>query len=207
LVQAVVMGIGGVLSPWAALADAEVDAAAAWLERRGFEADGFVAAARRRHGEPAWLGRALADAGVRLDLGARRELVLRTRTAPPRAQTSPHRGAIAALGRSVRVAALDSGLSVRMEAWVQALGLADVFRHRLWTEDLGLAARPPRPLAFRFIARQLDLRPVDCLYVAGHPTLAAAAQRAGFQVVALAAPAAPDFDWDTLLPTPQGASL
>ena len=77
--------------------------------------------------------------------------------------------------------------------------MADLFRHRLCTDDLGRIAQPPHSAAFRFMARQLDLRGGECLYLAGAPAVAAAARAAGWRVVVFASPADADFDWDACI--------
>jgi FMN phosphatase YigB (HAD superfamily) len=196
MLQAVVLGIGGVLGAWETLRQAEIDAACAWLSAQGIASERFAAAAQRRHGQPAWVTRALADSHCHLPSGACRELVLATRAAIPAAAPTPHRAGLVDLARRHVLGALDCGPRLRLERWSERLGVADLFRHRLCTDDLGGAAQPPRVAAFRFLARQLDLRAAECLYLAGAPAVARAARAAGWHVVAFAMPPGADFDWD-----------
>jgi FMN phosphatase YigB (HAD superfamily) len=199
VIQAVVLGVGGVLAPVAAIGHAEIAAAADWLDARGHRGTEFRRAAAQRYGMPAWVAVALRDAGIALAPADRARLVLACRDAIPAAAPSPHRAALRALSARWVTGALDCGPRRRLDGWFDRLGLDDLLRHRLCTEELGLAGRPPRPTAFRFMQRRLDLRPAECAYVAGTHALALAATTAGWRVLELAAPAAPNFDWDTCL--------
>jgi FMN phosphatase YigB (HAD superfamily) len=197
MLQAVVLGFSGVLASWDAVRRGEIAAATAGLSPCDTARAAFAAAAGRRHGEPAWIARALVDAGIPVEAALGRQLVLAARSAPPLPEPHLHRDALRSLARRYVVGLLDGGVRERMEAWLEASGMADLFRHRLCIEDLGACARPPRPTAFRFLARRLDLAPQECLYAAGTAALAEAAATAGWHVVRFEAPPAATFDWET----------
>lgn len=93
------------------------------------------------------------------------------------------RSALARLRSGYDLALLDDGDESALETEVQRLDLQDLVPLRVWTPRLGLQARPPRPLAFRWLANRWGVRPVQCLYVAGCDPLAEAARLAGWRVV------------------------
>jgi len=80
------------------------------------------------------------------------------------------------------VALLDDGDELELDAIVKNLGVDELVSLRVWTHRLGHAARPPRPLAFRWLSNRWGLRPSECLYVPGTEPLAIAARSAGWCV-------------------------
>jgi FMN phosphatase YigB (HAD superfamily) len=182
--EAVVLGVGGVLQPLAALWSAEIDAAVRWLEARGIQATGLrrEAAARRLAPRPAPLGRTLRALAPQLDEPAARELLRTARTAVPEPPPASPRPALLRVARSHRLAFLDHGDGPRFDAWMARLGVADLGERRLWTGDLGHSASPPAPLAFRWLSARLDVPPARCLYVGGTDELRSAARGAGWRV-------------------------
>ncbi len=195
--QAVVVGMAGVVDRPDALRRAEIDAAAAWVAGRGGDLDGF-----RQAADPAlsnWLALALPAAGLAPDRRLLREIWSAVQDAVPAAESAAVRDWLQPLRGSTRLAVVDSGSGHRMDRWLAHLGIGDWFERRLWTADLGRDARPPRPLAFRWIASRIDVAAHDCLYVAGRAELAAAAQHAGWQVLHLPRPLDPAIDWDAVV--------
>lgn len=93
------------------------------------------------------------------------------------------RSACARLRSGLELALLDDGDESALEFAVQRLDLHDLVPRRVWIGRLGSQARPPRPLAFRWLANRWGIRPVQCLYVAGCDPLADAARRAGWHVL------------------------
>lgn len=184
MVEVIVLGVAGVLQPVDAAWAAEVAAALQDLARNGLPAADFErrAWARMRAGEPAPLARAVRDRAPHWPPARVRALLQTVRDAVPARTNGPHLDALRFLRASHRLALLDRGPASRMEAWVAGLGVADLVGRRLWTDDLGAQARPPRSLAFRWLAERLDLRPRECLYVPGTSLLRQAALGAGWRV-------------------------
>lgn len=87
------------------------------------------------------------------------------------------------LANILDLALLDDGDELDLQAAVGRLQIDDLVTLRVWTPRLGHAARPPRPLAFRWLANRWGFRPSECLYVAGRTDLEAAARRAGWCVM------------------------
>ena len=195
--QAVVLGMAGVVDLPDALRRAEIDAAAAWVARHSGAANNFRAAADPARSD--WLARALPAAGLASDRRVLREIWSAVQDAVPVAENTPVREWLQPLRGSARLAVLDSGSGRRMDQWLARLGIGDWFERRLWTTDLGGDARPPRPLAFRWIASRIDVPVRDCLYVAGRTELATAARQAGWSVLQLPRPLDPEIDWDAVV--------
>jgi FMN phosphatase YigB (HAD superfamily) len=195
--QAVVVGMAGVVDRPDALRRAEIEAAAAWVERHAGTADGFRAAANPARSD--WLARALPAAGLASDRQVLRQIWSAVQGAVPVAESAAVRNWLQPLRGSARLAVLDTGTGQRMDQWLDRLGISDWFERRLWTSDLGRDARPPRPLAFRWIASRLDVPARDCLYVAGRNELATAARQAGWSVLRLPRPLDPELDWDAVV--------
>jgi FMN phosphatase YigB (HAD superfamily) len=186
MLEAVVVGVVGVLLPREALWRARIAAVATCLERHGIPRAAFERAAlleMRSGREHSPVSRALARLDRRLAAALERQLVLTwTRTmpaTPPRAADSL---ALRCLGERHRVALLDDGDATGLETWIESQGLAGVIRERLWIDRLGQQARPPSRLAFHWLERRLGLRPQECLYLAAGPQLLRAAQSAGWRV-------------------------
>jgi len=179
-----VFGIAGVLQPRAAVVEAEIDTALAWLGRRGIQVPELRALTLGRYngGERAPLDCSLRSLGIRLAAFERFELQVALRSAVPAATGNPRPWLRSLQGRC-HLGLLDAGPGARLDTWVARLGLGDVAERQLWTEDLGAAAAPPRRLAFRWWAARCDARPQACLYVAGRADLAAAARHAGWRVI------------------------
>lgn len=201
MLEWVVLGVAGVLQPREALWTAEVATAEAWLGARGTAPRGLRAALleRLRRGEPAPVTRTLRGLGLVLTATEERALVLAMRQAVPVPGASAPRPAMQRLRSRYRLGVLDTGPGARMEAWISQLAVADLVEQRLWTDDLGHQARPPRRLAFRWLAERLEASSGQCLYVAGTEPLREAARRAGWRVVGGATPRAGALDLDTVV--------
>lgn len=192
MIEAVVLGVGGVLQPRTALWGAEVDAACRWLDARGLPAARLRAAAAslRGRGHRADIGSCVQTAALGLPGRAARDLLVAARRAVPDQDAPGIRADLVRLRLDHRLAFLDQGDGSRMDAWLARLGVGDLGERRLWTGDLGLQAHPPRPLPFRWLARRLDLPSDRCLYVPGTADLQLAARRAGWRVWEAAPPPA-----------------
>lgn len=206
MVQAVVLGLVGVFDSVAAVRAAEVAAFVDWIAaragRRHAAADAADAA---RAGTPGWQSAALRAAGLAPQSQLACQAVQHARAAAPPCDPAAVRAWMEPVRGVVPVAFLDSGPQARLDAWCAALGIERGGLPRLWTRDLGADAEPPRPLAFRRLARRLDFPAHACLYVAGRTELAAAARAAGWQQVLLARPLDPEFDWQAALAGRLGA--
>jgi len=118
-------------------------------------------------------------------LGVRGVFVPTTSAAniPPDVLAVEPRSALKRLRCFLDLAFLDDGDELELQAAVMRLGVDDLVPLRVWTHRLGHAARPPRPLAFRWLANRWGVRPSECLYVPGTEGLAIAARRAGWCVM------------------------
>jgi len=193
MVQAVVLGLAGVFDTIAALRAAEVAAFAEWVVARGGRRAAVLDAIAM--GGPGWRSAALRAAGLRPQSPLACEATLHAGSALPHSDRDAALAWIEPVRGSLPIALLESGPLARLDAWSEALGLGGVAGTHLWTASLGRDAAPPRPLAFRWLAKRLDLPAHACLYVAGRPELAHAAQAAGWQHVLLRQPLDPGFDW------------
>lgn len=186
MLEAVVLGVVGVLLPREALWRARIAAVATRLERHGIPRAAFERAARlelRQAGGRSPVSRALARLDHRLPAELERQLVLTwMATIPATAPRAADSRAFRCLGERYRVALLDDGDATGLEAWVESQGLADLVPERLWMDRLGRQARPPSRLAFHWLERRLGLRPQECLYLAGSSSLQRAARSAGWRV-------------------------
>jgi FMN phosphatase YigB (HAD superfamily) len=183
MLEVVALGVTGVLKPREDLWTAEITSARAWLTERGFSIPGFetAALAAYRGGEQAPLWRALRQSGLHLAIEARRALQCSVQRAVPPPAASL-RSTVRSLVGDLRLVFLDAGDGRRMDAWIANLGLARLAERHVWTDDLGGEARPPSPLAFRWLQDRLGVSASRCLYVAGCPLLRRAALAAGWQV-------------------------
>lgn len=100
------------------------------------------------------------------------------------------------LAARYRLAFLEAGDPDSLEAMARKVGLCTLAERRLWTGSLGGQARPPSALPFRWLAERMELRPTECLYVAGDPDLYRGARRARW--LAIPAPQAGTVDLDDL---------
>ncbi len=193
MLEAVILGVRGVMVPTAAFEHAGIEAAAAVLATLGVCPRSFRRAARRRldqDGPVSLISRTINDLELRLTPGAVRPAVLAAREARPPCERDPQwQAVLSELGRRFRLALLDAGCADSLEGLREALGLAQL--RALWTEKLGTAASPPSPLAFRWLARCLDVRPSGCLHVAGTRAAWNGARRAGCRLWPRELPAGP----------------
>jgi FMN phosphatase YigB (HAD superfamily) len=189
VLEAVTLGIAGVLRPRGDVWADRLAAVAEELSRRGFPGDRFrVHALERLHrsGERAVVTRTLSDLQIRLSSEEVRRLVRLSRH-PVRcpAASSRQRAALGRLASRYRIAFLEAGPLETLDLYLRGLGLRDFPERCLGTAQLGRQAEPPSALAFRWLAERLELRPDECLYVAGSGSMQAAATRAGWQVLGL----------------------
>jgi FMN phosphatase YigB (HAD superfamily) len=197
MVQAVVLGLAGVFDTIAALRAAEVAAFAEWIVARGGHRAAVLDAIAS--GGPRWRSAALRAAGLSPQSRLACEATLQAGSALPHTDRAAALAWIEPIRGSLPIALLDSGPLARLDAWSEAIGLGGAAGTHLWTASLGQDAAPPRPLAFRWLAKRLDVPAHACLYVAGRPECAQAAQAAGWQRVLLAQPLDPGFDWRAVL--------
>lgn len=197
--QALFLGIRGVLVPEHRFHLASIQAAARCLSGAGVDPADFHAAARRRlkaSGPLAIVSRTLNDLKVRpapqwVRRGCREAAI----AVPSVRRDDGLRASLRFLASAVRLAFVERGPAAVLEALLARLGLTDVAERRLWLEQLGHDAAPPRGLAFRWLARRLELRPRDVLYVAGADAMHRAARRAGCRSLRCPAAEAGNVEW------------
>jgi hypothetical protein len=198
-VRALVLGIRGVLVPERSFQLAAIEAAARSLSGAGVDPRRFGAAARQRlneNGPKAIISRTLNDLKLRPGVERVRRACLEAAAAvPPLHPDADLRGALSFLASAVRLAFLDRGPAPALEALIARLELADVAERRLWTEQLGHDAAAPRGLAFRWLARRLELRPRQMLYVTADDAMQRAAESAGCKSLRTPAAAAGSLEW------------
>ena len=186
MLDAVILGVQGVLVPSLSFQQAAIGAAAQRLAAEGVPPALFHAAAERRlavTGPRALVSRTLSDLDCTLPPHRVRAAVLAARQAVPCfALETEVRQALLALGGRTVLGFCDSGSPAVMDALLDRLGLSRLAGTRLWTDSLGWSARPGRCLPFRWLARRLALPPAACLHVAMAPPQRDAARRAGWQV-------------------------
>lgn len=182
--EAVILGVTGIVFPRAALEKARIEAAGRVLAASGICPGQFRAAAQRRAARGltvALISRTLEELDLHPPSSVVRSAVLAARAARP--PWMPHQdwpAAVSDLQNRYTVAFLDAGCPDSLEDLRGLLGLRNV--KALWTERLGTLARPPSPLAFRWLVRRLDSRPSTCLFMAGTDHAWTGARRAGLQV-------------------------
>jgi FMN phosphatase YigB (HAD superfamily) len=185
--EAVVLGVIGVLQSREALRRAQVEAAVAHLRSSGFAPESFPTPALGQledGNRPLRVSRALRATGVILPAAIERQVVRAAANAYPRTVLAPeHRQALKQLRVRFRLALLDDGEGARMDPWVRSLGLDSLFERQLWTSDLCRQARSPSPYPFRWLADRFGLRPKECMYVSGAQGLRRAATAAGWRVI------------------------
>jgi FMN phosphatase YigB (HAD superfamily) len=183
MIEAVILSVRGVLVPEAKLREAAIEAAANALATQGVPARPFrrVAAERlARFGPRALVSRTLRDLGLRVDARAARRAVIAARSACPRLHPDPSiRALLGQFAATYRLALLDEGPVPALESCLLDLGIGNLVERRVWTEQLGRDAAPPSAFAFRWLLQRCDLRPRECLCVAGSPRLRQAARAAG----------------------------
>jgi hypothetical protein len=186
MLEAVFLGVRGVLLPRPAFETAFIEAAATAFVAHGVPRDAFRAAARRRlaqTGPRALLSLSLQDLRIQLAPELVRATWLKARRAVPAVEEpSSFCAALRDLARRFEVGFVDAGPPEVLDGVLQGLRLDALPCRRLWTEWLGRLARPPRGLAFRWLTRRLGVRPSLCLYIAGTPTAWSAATEAGWSV-------------------------
>ena len=192
MVEAVGLGVRGVLVPLAAFRLAGIEAATRYLEPHGVPAADFRRAAReqlRLHGPRGLISRSLWDLHLELPAATQRQAVLRARAAVPLVQEiAGLRALLAEVAAHHRVTFVDGGDPEVLDAVLVRLGLDALPARRLWTRRLGRDVSPPRPFAFRWLAERWGLRPHLCLYLAGVSAGWQAARQAGWRVEPLLCP-------------------
>ncbi|UCE03977.1 MAG: hypothetical protein JSW67_07320 [Candidatus Latescibacterota bacterium] len=183
MIEAVILGVRGVLVPAAKLREAAIEAAADALATQGVPRRPFCSAAAERldrFGPRALVSRSLRDLGLRVDGRAARGAVMAARSACPRLQPDPSiRALLGQFATTYRLALLDEGPVAALESCLCDLGIRDLVERCVWTEQLGRDAAPPSAFAFRWLLQRCDLRPRECFYVAPSPRLRQAARAAG----------------------------
>ena len=186
MLDAVILGVQGVLVPSRSFQQAAIAAAAQRLAVEGVPAALFHAAAEHRlaaHGPCALVSRTLRDLDCSLPPQRVRAAVLAAREAVPSFVLEPEaRQALLALAARCHLGFLDGGSPAVMDALLDRCGLNRLTITRLWAESLGWCARPGRCLPFRWLARRLALLPSACVHVAPLGPQREAARRAGWQV-------------------------
>ncbi len=186
MLDAVILGVQGVLVPNRSFQQAAIAAAAQRLAAEGVPPALFLAAAERRlaaTGPRALVSRTLRDLDCTLPPQRVRAAVLAARHAIPAFVLDPEaRQALLALAARCQLGFLDSGSPAVMDALLDRCNLGRLVTTRLWAESLGWCARPGRCLAFRWLARRLALPPSACVHVAQPGPQREAARRAGWQV-------------------------
>ncbi len=186
MLDAVILGVSGVLVPSAAFGLAALELAASRLARYGVPPARFLDAVQSRHalhGSKALIARTLNDMQVQISPALVREVVVAARDAVPNPSVDVWTlDALRDLSARRTVGFFDRGSPVAMDACLARWGLSSFKPSSLWAEQLGAAAAPPRPFAFRWLSRRLEVPPHHCLHVAGARDSRAAARRAGWQV-------------------------
>src|SRR5262245_60290401 len=170
MLDAVILGVQGVLVPSRSFEQAAIAAAAHRLAAEGVPPGLFHAAAERRlaaSGPRALVSRTLRDLDRSLPPQRVRAAVLAAREAVPSfVLESEARQALLALAARCQLGFFDSGSPAVMDALLDRCGLGRLVTTRLWAESLGWCARPGRCLPFRWLARRLALSPASCVHVA-----------------------------------------
>jgi len=186
MLDAVILGVSGVLVPGAAFCHAALELAAVRLARHGVSPAKFLDAAHTRHalhGSKALIARTLHDIGVRLSPDLVRQVVVAARQAAPMPSIDVWTlDALRDLSARRTVGFFDCGNPVALDACLAHWGLLGFKASSLWAGELGAAASPPRTLAFRWLSRRLDVPGARCLHVAGTGDSREAARRAGWRV-------------------------
>jgi len=186
MLDAVILGVSGVLVPSRAFDHAALELAANRLARHGVSASRFLEAGRSRqalHGPKALIARTLRDLELDLSPALVRQAVLAAREAVPTASIDV--GTLDALrDLSARriVGFFDCGSPAALDACLARWGLRGFRPSSLWAQELGAAASPPRALPFRWMSRRLGVPAPHCLHVAGARESRESARRAGWSV-------------------------
>ena len=193
MLDAVILAVQGVLVPRLSFQRASIDAAATSLAAHGVPPAEFRRSAMERlatYGACGLVSRTLADMRWSVSPAAQRGAVLAARAVAPCHTFAPEvRHAIRALGARRALGFFDAGPRDVLERLLEALGLGDLQVTTLWAESLGREACAGRPLPFRWLSRRLCLAGSSCLHVATAGPAREAAQRAGWQVWPVVAPA------------------
>ncbi|MFQ5600965.1 MAG: hypothetical protein ACE5G2_10495 [Candidatus Krumholzibacteriia bacterium] len=186
MLEAVVLGVAGVLVPRQRFWEAGIEAAARCLEASEIRRATFRPAALRRLrrcGPRSLISRSLRDLNLEIPAARVREAILAARAARPRVSPDAHqRSALRHLASGFRLACLDAGEPSSLDETLRALGLDDLPEYCLWVARLGGQAQAPSRLGFRWLEERLELRPAACLYVTGSADLTRGAARAGWRV-------------------------
>lgn len=186
MLDAVILGVAGVLVPSAAFGQAALEQAANRLARHGVSPARFLDAVRSRqavHGSKALIARTLSDMHLDISPALVRQVIVAAREAVPKPSVDVWTlDALRDLSARRTVGFFDRGSPLALDACLARWGLSGFKRSSLWAEELGAAASPPRPFAFRWLSRRLEVPPNHCLHVAGTRDSREAARRAGWQV-------------------------
>ena len=186
MLEAVGLGVRGVLVPQLTFWMAGIQAASSVLESHGIQAEQFELAAGRRvrrDGPRGLISRCLRDLKAAPPTWAQRQAVLAARGAVPAVgDLGWLRTLLAAVATDHQLGFVDNGVPEVMDAVLDRLGLGALPARRVWTRSLGLDVALPRPFAFRWLAERWGLRPQACLYVAGTRAGWEAARQARWRV-------------------------
>ena len=121
---------------------------------------------------------------ISLSMEAARKVLAPIRTAPPHPEVNE---ALEILkGKNYRMAALTNSPRKGMTEQLNNAGLSSFFERKLSVEDIGIY-KPHRHL-YRWAARQLGVRPEQCLFVAAHGWDVAGAMAAGMKAAFISRP-------------------
>ncbi len=186
MLDAVILGVSGVLIPRAVFDQAALELAANRLARHGVSPSRFLEAGHSRqilHGPKALIARTLQDMKLHLSPALVRQAVLAARDAVPTASIDVWTlDALRDLSARRTVGFFDRGSPAALDACLARWGLSGFKPSSLWAEELGAAASPPRALPFRWLSRRLDVPAARCLHVAGARDSRQSAHRAGWSV-------------------------
>lgn len=123
--------------------------------------------------------------GIAMDVATAREVLQPIRTAPPHSEVPEALEKLKAKG--YRLAALTNSPRNGMEQQLQNSEISNYFERQFSVEDIGLYK--PHRHVYRWAARQMDVAPKNCLFIAAHGWDVAGAMAAGMQAAFLSRPA------------------
>jgi 2-haloacid dehalogenase len=119
--------------------------------------------------------------GIAMNAATAREVLQPIRTTPPHPEVPKALEKLKVHG--YRLAALTNSPRNGMEQQLQNSGISKYFEQQFSVEDIGLYK--PHRHVYRWAARQMEVRPEDCLFIAAHGWDVAGAMSAGMNAAFL----------------------